>query len=283
MISVSLYGRLGNHLFQYAVCRTIAEMNSYEYHIPRNFLGTFFGCSLGVGHDNTDKVYPKSPNHDAIQRYDEKMMSIADGTKLEGYFQTEKYFLHNRENILKWFYVPDNPSLMQELEIDDNTCILNIRGNEYKNIKDVFLHIDFWKDSMNHMKKINPDVNFLIVTDDVQLSKTWFPNIKVYHGGIMDDFTLINKAKYLIIANSTFSWWAAWLNENANLIIAPKYWFRYNVSESFWSPGDGITKKFSYMDRNGNFQTSEECENEITEKNYEDLKEYLISIGCEVA
>lgn len=282
MISVSLYGSLGNHLFQYAVCRTIAEMNGYEYHIPRNFQGTFFGCDLGVENDETNIVYPKIDNHDAIQRYDKNMLNISDGTRLNGYFQTEKYFLHNKKNILKWFYVPNNDDLLQKIFINENSCILNIRGREYKTIEDVFLHKKFWIDSMSEMKKINSNVNFLIITDDNELCRNWFPEIPNYHFNMIDDFTLINKVKYLIIANSTFSWWGAWLNENAKVIIAPKYWFRYNVSDNFWSPADSITKKFNYIDRNGKFQTSDECLNEITEKNYENLANYLISIGCEV-
>ena len=66
------------------------------------------------------------------------------------------------------------------------------------------------------------------------------------------DFYVVNQAKNVILSNSSFGWWCGWLNDNANLIIAPKYWARHNVSDGYWATGDAYTRGFSYMDREGN-------------------------------
>lgn len=274
MISVVLRGNLGNQMWQYAVCRTVAEKNGYDFHIPRNFSGRFFGCNLGVSADETNKIHAEE-GHFSFQRFDENLFSIGDFTRLDGFFQSEKYILNNRKNILKWFPVPDIPDLLERVGVDENTCILNVRGREYKKLKDVFLNKKYWEDSMAKMLEINSHVNFIVVTDDPELCFSWFPGLPIYNYGVLEDLTLVHKAPYLIIANSSFSWWGAWLNEKAKRIIAPKYWFRHNVSNGFWSPADAITGRFHYMDRAGRLQTSQECQSEITEKNYADLAAYL--------
>ena len=101
---------------------------------------------------------------------------------------------------------------------------------------------------------------------DITEAKIFFPEFPVYHFTVADDFLIISHAKYLIIANSTFSWWAAWLNTNCQMVIAPKYWMRHNHSEYYWAPGESITSGFYYMNRAGNLSSSSECVDEIISK-----------------
>jgi len=265
MISVSMYGRFGNHLWQYAVCRTVAEKRGFSFHIPRNF-ENHLNCYLGEPIEIIDKYYPNKNNHDHIQKFDSKVFEIEDGTKLDGYFQSEKYILDNRSNILNWFKINDNNNLLNHLSIDENTCVINFRGGDYSSIKDVFLDKKYYYDSIDFMLKINSNMKFMVITDDINLSKFYFPDYNVHHFSIIDDFTIISKSKYLIISNSTFSWWAAWLNNSSSFIIAPKYWMRHNVSNGYWSPSDSLTKKFNYLDRDGKIQSYEECYLEIDQE-----------------
>ncbi len=269
MITVSLYGRLGNHMWQYAVCRTVAQKLGYEFHIPRIFEQNGLRCDLGTPHCNILQHFPHANHHDGIQKYDENIFSIQDNTKIDGYFQSEKYLLHNRDNILTWFNIPKNESLLQQLSIDHNTCIINFRGGDYKPMNDVFLNKKYYEDAMKEMRKVNPSMRFLVVTDDPEAASSFFPGIPVHHYDPITDLMLLKNAHYLIIANSTFSWWGAWLNDVA-YIIAPKYWFRYNVNNGWWSPSDALTSRFNYIGMDGILQTSEECRSEITDWNYLD-------------
>lgn len=268
MITVSLYGRLGNNLWQYAVCRTVAEKNGFDFHIPRNF-PNYFQLNLGVESFKVDNYFPFENNHDAIQKYDSEIWNIKDFTKIDGYFQSEKYIVNNRDNIIKWFNL-DKHLFKSPIDIDENTCVINFRGGDYTSIEDVFLVKKYWDDSIKKMRDINKNMKFIIITDDIHTASSFFTDIKIYHFDVVSDFMIVRNAPYLIIANSTFSWWGAWLNEIANLIIAPKYWFRYNISNGWWSPSDSITTRFHYMDRDGNLQNYNECLSEITDFNYLD-------------
>ena len=96
MISVVFDGRLGNQLFQYCVCRSIAERNHYDFHIPKiTHQGTkssldnnFVKCDMGLPSCTWRSVYTETDN----QPYNEKIFDINDYTLLFGFFQSETYF-----------------------------------------------------------------------------------------------------------------------------------------------------------------------------------------------
>jgi len=103
-------------------------------------------------------------------------------------------------------------------------------------------------------------MKFIVISDDPECASWFMPfQIPVFHIEIGFDFYVVNQAKWLIISNSTFGWWAAWLNNTANKILAPKYFAAHNFSNGFWSVGESYTKKFSYLDRKGKIFEFEQC------------------------
>jgi hypothetical protein len=96
------------------------------------------------------------------------------------------------------------------------------------------------------MLDIKSDFKFVIITDDVDYGHEYFPDYPIMCNSVTVDFTLLNKAKYLIIANSTFSWWAAWLNLD-NYVIAPQGWLNVNIDKWKPSPYDIQTDKFIWI------------------------------------
>ena len=277
MVSINLLGNLGNQMWQYAVCRTLAERNNYKFSIPKScIISEYFECNLGVKNSDFKYTYFE-PNPD-IQKFNPDLLNLRDDTQLNGYFQTEKYIHDNKHNIRKWFkQKKDYGYLLNEFKIDiNNTCIIHIRGGDYKLQPYTFLKKCYFEYSIDKMKETHKLTNFIIVTDDIMAAKNYFPRLQIFHLGIAEDFYLLSSAKYLIISNSTFAWWAAWLNVNAKTIIAPKYWFRFNVSDGYWTVADSPTKGFIYADRNGQFYSYEECINElnkILKHNYDPNKD----------
>jgi hypothetical protein len=296
MITTNLTGNLGNHMWQYSVCRAVAQKLGYEwginpspthdYHNGMNqmyFMDVDFGKPIeGIINDFHEKWshYLHNGDNVNITKLDERVFSIPDNTRLigdngafGGIYQSEDYLIEMKPNILNWFkikqeYIDKYEKKIKELSIviDDNLCILNFRGGEYQSIPNVILRREYWRDSINHMVSINPNMKFLVVTDDPNCAKMYMPfDIPTIHDEIGFDFYLIYKAKWLIISNSTFGWWPAWLNQNVNKVIAPKYWSRHNVSDGYWATGDVYTRGFTYMDRDGQLIDYQTCKNQALE------------------
>jgi hypothetical protein len=292
MITTNLTGNLGNHMWQYAVCRTIAEKLGYDWGINPSpshdyFAGqsqmTFMNVDFGKPVEGITKEFHetwrtiKHVDDVNITMLNESLYSIEDNIIMIGHngakggiYQSEDYIIDRKEDIKKWFEIKTESKehydkLLSDMGItlDENLCVINFRGGEYRGIPNVLLRREYWKNAIDHMISINPSMSFLLITDDVPCANSFMPfPIQAIHVDVGFDFYVVNQAKWLIISNSTFGWWAAWLNINANKIIAPKYWARHNVSDGYWATGDAYTRGFSYMDREGNLFDYETCKNE---------------------
>jgi hypothetical protein len=90
-----------------------------------------------------------------------------------------------------------------------------------------------------------------VITDNHSLAKKYFPDDLIINGTDVEDFKTIYNSKCKIISNSTFSWWASWLNsDNSDLIIAPNRWMNYNFNkfnENTFYPHNIDTIFFNYI------------------------------------
>lgn len=254
MITIDLIGRLGNQMFQYAVCRTVAEKKGYQFHIPKannnhgQNISNYFNLDMGVSSCNTNRLF--SEDH-TVQKFNIDIFNISDNTKIWGFFQTEKYFIDNESNIKSWFKVQMDDvteSILEKYPIDDY-CYIHFRGTDYKDWDNGsrFLPISYYKNAMNEILKIK-ELKFLIITDDIELASEYFPNIEIISNDMMVDFKLLYYSKYCIVTNSTFSWWAAWLSDKI-CVIAPNNWLNYNNPELGFYPADIKTNKFQYVNK----------------------------------
>ena len=293
MITTNLTGNLGNHMWQYAVCRTVAQKLGYEwginpspthdYHRGMNqmyFMDVDFGKQdfSGVNKDFHEHWtnYNFNGENVNITMLDPRVWEITDNTRMIGYngafgglYQTERYFEGIENEVMDWFKIKPDYSNQYEnklkemgITLDDNTCVINFRGGEYRGIPKVLCRKEYWRDSVNHMLSLNPNMKFVVISDDPQFASLFMPfDIPVYHVDIGFDFYVVNKSKWTIISNSTFGWWAAWLNTTSNKIIAPKYFAAHNFSDGFWGLGESYSKKFVYMDRDGSISDYHTCKN----------------------
>ena len=279
---------LGNQLFCYIATRCLAEEKGWDFSIlNREILannihsnkGMYFmdlDCGLDLAkddfkntyHEKEDRIYLGNSNHDIehgcyITGADEKLLELDETTLIYGNLQDESYFGKYREQIKEWMKVkPEYDNYKYSIE---NLCIINIRGGEYTSNPELFLRRKYWLDAMKVMKAKRADMQFLVITDDIEAARRILPGVPAAHFDLAGDYTVIKNAHYLILSNSTFAFFPAFTSETVKYVIAPKYWARHNVSDGYWASEQNIYEEFMYMDRKGKLFTPEECRKELEE------------------
>lgn len=271
MITTRLYkGQgLGNQLWCYVVTRVIAVMHGYRFGIssPEKFKGAqFMHLSFGEKVRDIKYRYREQAMFHPITRadirmYDSGLLRVSDSTELSGVMQGEEYIAPYKEKIREWLAI--DPRYDRTDFSDETICIINFRGGEYVRHNDLFLPKRYWLNAIDNMRKRITNPRFVVITDDVKTAKIFFPQLEVHHFSIGEDYAIISHAKYLILSNSSFSWFAAWLNPDLRYCIAPKYWARHAISDGYWSLSTNITTGWWYQDRDGTLYDSESCKKEL--------------------
>lgn len=174
-------------------------------------------------------------------------LSLPDSTYYDGYWQHEEYFKHIREEILSTYAFPafddERNKKAAQLITTSNSCSVHVRRGDY--ISDqLFCKIsdtNYYTDAIKKMIRLVNPSHFFIFSDDIPWCKAHF------NGQIKDRFTfidwnnannsihdmhLMSLCKHHIIANSSFSWWGAWLSTNpSKKIIAPSNWWNRKDSQ----------------------------------------------------
>ncbi len=238
---------LGNHMFQYAICRMVAEKNGYNFFIP--YPGHLDRCFPGIDLGISDGFIIGDYNDSHSQFFNPEIFNVQNFTNLNGYYQTEKYFHGYEEKIRDWFKcdLDDKTKGIIEKYPIEEYCYIHLRGGDNKfGNNNWLMSKEYYLKAMDEVRKVKSDINFLIITDDLDLSKIYFPEIDCLSNDVMTDFKCLYFSKYIIIPASTFSWWPAWLTEK-NIVVAPNYWLNYNKDINEWYPIDIKTEKFTYI------------------------------------
>jgi hypothetical protein len=159
---------------------------------------------------------------------------IEGNVLLNGYFQSEKYFKEHSKEIRELFSFPDEykNSIKEKYNnlLEGTTCSIHIRRGDYLKFPDhhPVQTINYF---MKAIRKMPEESLFVVFSDDISWCKDNFPNIEdkfIFIEGNKDyeDLSLMSLCKNNIIANSSFSWWGAWLRkDNDKIVIAPQKWF----------------------------------------------------------
>lgn len=304
MIVTEIYNGqgLGNQLWCYVTTRVIAIDSGYKFGIMHpekfkclDFMNLDFGEKVVGGSGPEGGPAKKLPDgiynyykeqsifhpidKSDIRIFDPNLIKISDNTKIDGLMQDEKYFEHRKEEIKKWLKVRDESDCYDYAY--DNICVINFRGGEYVRHKELYLEDAYWKNAVKNMRAINPNFKFVVITDDTYEAKKFFPEFEVMHFNIGKDYSIVKNAHYLILSNSSFGWFPAWLSEKLKYAIAPKYWGRHNTSDGYWSCSYNITKKFVYQDRYGRLYDYEKCIIELNEYMKEHKEYYSANLKHE--
>lgn len=191
--------------------------------------------------------------------YDPNIKNIKLPAYLDGYFQSYKYFSDYKPLIehmfsfeRKNFQNVVSPSLSQI--INENSVCVHIRRADYINIKQTnafhgVCSTEYYERSIEKIIKEVENPHFFFFSDDISWVKQIFSNLNVKKTFVNENFGseswkdmyYMSKCKHQIIANSTFSWWGAWLNNNQQkIVIAPKKWFNVNLSDKDLIPHDWV-------------------------------------------
>jgi len=266
MIIVKIHGGLGNQMFQYALGQNLSLLHGVPFKIDSSYLSkpNQSNRSLGLHHFQTkmleatpgeiaayqspfqkilDRAKPYSQKKNIVERsntFDPDILKRQDGFFI-GYWNTEKYFKNNEQAIRNDFKLAKPfgsaaENMRVKIASEPNSASLHIRRGDYVSIEKVAqvlgaLPLSYYEKAMSEILAKNPNVHFFIFSDDINWAKENLknnnmtfvssPDIPDYEELVLQSLCLHN-----IIANSTFSWWGAWLNENPQkIVIAPKKWF----------------------------------------------------------
>jgi len=232
------YG-LGNQLFQIAATIGIAKAHNCEWKFSHWNNNRYFKNSLPSfirdEKDDYQEVHIKERSFDYAPIV---IPPPAQRVVLDGYFQSWKYFDDAFQEILKVFEIKDDivSDVKNILGPLGTTCSISVRRGDYVRLQHIhpLQPDDYWVRAQQIIEdKVSIDT-YVVFSDDLQ----WCKENKhlfnktgkkvVFFGGRtqIDDFTGITLCNCNIITNSTFSWWGAYLNRNANnVVVMPEKWF----------------------------------------------------------
>lgn len=291
MIVITLMGGLGNQMFEYATALSLAKkchtdlnmdlswFNSidekdtkrwYEldcFALPQATveLSNFALVDVLAGRRVRYPQYVKSILKKRLWRfstpvsgYDDRVLELPNNTNLVGWFQSERYFVNIRSELLKAFEYKKPPSTKNKQLLEKitaaNSVSLHVRRGDYvTNAHAQKFHgltgLAYYKTAISKIEKVVDHPTFFVFSDDPQWCqqniKTNHPTIYVNHNkNGSEDMRLMRACQHNIIANSSFSWWGAWLNETPKkIVIAPKKWFNDETA----NPKDILPKSWQSL------------------------------------
>jgi hypothetical protein len=286
MIIVSLYGGLGNQMFQYAFAKNLATKLETKLYIDTSLLddksirkdftnrdyelecfhikdpvidkirlskfefwaNLFSKAKISTFNRrvlNNSLIIPKFFIEDSYSLQNLKNKTFSKNMLLKGYWQSELYFIES-SNVIRDIYSFSFPEtrLLIDIRLLNSISVHFRRGdyisNEHINSVHGVCPLSYYIKSINFLNgKVNNPI-YYIFSDDIKWVKNALIDISSKNNVIFiensqtpaQDLMLMSSCKHNIIANSSFSWWGAWLNKNPDkLVIAPLIWTK-NKSEN---------------------------------------------------
>lgn len=268
MIAVKLQGGLGNQMFQYATARTLANPHlpfldfsflrqnsiSSETFTKRDFELDIFNLAYNI-YTSEKKLKINSrlsrllrKELMIVKQLENEIVTFPKDRRLylDGYFQSEHYFLINRQQILTDFTFPKldskNAEFAHQMTEATHSVSLHIRRGDY--LKEVvknyhgILPDSYYRKAIDQLKQKFNNPLFFIFSDDEAYAQQHFGNQNNFiivsgnsGSNSWKDMCLMTNCHHHIIANSSFSWWGAWLGGKDGYTIAPEAWFNKEIAK----------------------------------------------------
>jgi len=174
--------------------------------------------------------------------FDPAIFDIQTSVFLEGWFQSELYFRERASEIrqdlqLRALPSEENRKCLEQIRATQSVCI-HIRRGDYVTNPQINLRIglcepNYYGAAIDHIRRHVQSPSFFVFSDDPEWTREHLPvpeprNFVSHNCGVADweDLRLMSACRHFIVANSTFSWWGAWLGVSPEkIVIAPKQWF----------------------------------------------------------
>lgn len=257
MITVQLNGGLGNQMFQYSAGRAVSLQHNVPLalditHCKRNPARPYKLCNFKVAGEVVEEspliiklksiLHPQSLFKEQSFYYDPSILDCHDDVYLQGYWQSEKYFKGIEKIIREDFTLSEEPDYLNQQMIDKirncEAVSLHIRRGDYvSNPETTAYHgicsEEYYRGAVSKLENYVKNPHFFVFSDDPSWVKE---KLDIRHSTTIIDFNgsekdyedmrLMSLCKHHIIANSSFSWWGAWLSNNPQkIVVAPKQWF----------------------------------------------------------
>ncbi len=254
MIINNLSGGLGNQLFQIATGFSQAKRVNTKFAINYN-IG--LGSGQGFHHKKYKfNLYKNIPETERVnlRPYREPYFSFCpilrlDNICLIGYFQSRKYFMGFENEVKKLFSFPkmECDRVQKKFEkIKKKKVGIHVRLGDYfheKN-KDVFFKINYPEYIKKAKEIFGDDYEYLIFSDDqILLRKSLDINsyIDLNNDSEIEDLYSLSQCDAIVMSNSSFSWWGAFLGKEKEKVVCPKKWFglkgpkdEHDIYEDYW-------------------------------------------------
>ena len=263
MIVVKLMGGMGNQMFQYALGRSISLRYGQELKLDLSFLKdtnrdedfVMRDFDLDIFNINASIFTPQDKLHNAVLLRENSSCDYIPGLLqqcdeysghdfyLEGYFQKHQYVDEIRETLLQEFSLKediqeDSIELASQIASANSVCINIRRADFVHNEKNAPFHgfygQDYVKAAIPYILEKNDNPHFFVFSDDIEWCEknivTGYDTTFVGHDHKGKKFgqymKLMSMCKDFIIPNSSFAWWAAWMNSGSPTVVTPLKWFQ---------------------------------------------------------
>ncbi len=233
------WGRLGNQMYEYVALLGIGQELGFEVAIApldEHQLGSCFHITAPIL-TRRDRSRIRHRFHEPRIGYSQRYRVIEDRTDLTGYFQSPRYFptrdVVTRELAFRDELLEPATAVVEHHRARGGTVVgVTVRRGDYQLNPKQFVQLwasDFYERAFAHVTgAVGEDVVFLVSSDEPAWCRLRFRDERIV---VVDDIAdpaqlaMLTLCDHLIVANSSFAWWAAWLSDAADLKVAPDTWW----------------------------------------------------------
>ena len=268
---IRMSGGLGNQMFQYAFARMLQEkyggdlffdLNFYLLHNERSFVLNQYAVQYTalknyIGYNKLRKYVQRLPIISAVLGIHKEKSEYQIDTNIykyryqyyTGYWQNVQYFRDYKEMLKKELTYIGEITFEQRQLVDkianEESVAVHVRRGDYRTEKYIKVYYQqeekYYRDAIKYIQERNDtkEIKIYFFSDDIEWCRKSFGDIgnvefidEHVSGSPHIDIMFMRQCKYIIMANSTFSWWAAWLSDRVDsVVIAPGDWF-YNKKKN---------------------------------------------------